>query len=99
MHLVCSSYWIWVPRRFIAGAVYYSEADECLEGTTMTLKYVSGEKVASVNTDNFCDFWFEGLKKGKYTLKIEAKGYVAKRIEAISTEEKDVNLGDIPLSK
>jgi len=42
------------------------------------------------------DFWFEGLDVGKYSLKIEAKGFTPKTIGSISTE-KDVNLGDISL--
>ena len=56
----------------------------------------SGKKLTAT-TDGFGDFWFEGLEVGKYSLKIEAKGFAAKTIDSISTE-KDVNLGDIPLS-
>ena len=55
-------------------------------------------KKLTATTDGFGDFWFEGLEVGKYSLKIEAKGFAAKTIDKISTEE-DANLGDIPLSK
>ena len=50
------------------------------------------------DSDGFGDFWFEGLDEGVYALKIEAKGFAAKSFDKLSTE-KDVNLGDIPLSK
>ena len=55
----------------------------------------SGEKFIGT-TDGFGDFWFEKLKVGTFSLKIEKDGKT-KTIDSISTE-KDVNLGDIPLS-
>jgi len=39
----------------------------------------------------------ENLKAGTFSLKIEADGLPTKTIDPISTE-KEVNLGDIPLS-
>ncbi len=92
------TYYIGIPKRFIAGAVYDPEADECLEGATVTLKDGKGKKVASIKTDNFGDFWFEGLKVGSYVLAIEKAGYLPQKMEAISTE-KDINVGDIALYK
>jgi len=50
----------------------------------------------TAKTDGFGDFWFEGLKVGTFSLKIESDGK-SKTIDSISTE-KDVNMGDIPLS-
>jgi hypothetical protein len=47
-------------------------------------------------TEGFGGLWFKGLEVGKYSLKIEAKGFTTKTIESISIE-KDMNLGDIPL--
>ncbi len=41
------TYYIGIPKRFIAGAVYDPEADECLEGVTVTLKDGKGKKVGS----------------------------------------------------
>jgi hypothetical protein len=65
-------------------------------GATCTLS-ANGKKLTA-KTDGFGDFWFHGLEEATYTLKIEAKGFAAKTIAAISTQ-KDVNLGDIPLAK
>jgi len=80
----------------VAGTVYDPADKEVVIGATCTLS--SNGKKLTATTDGFGDFWFEGLEEGKYSLKIEAKGFAANTIESISTE-KDVNLGDIPLSK
>ena len=82
-----------LPKRFIAGTVYDPGAKEVVIGATCTL---SGDGTGTATTDGFGDFWFEGLKVGTFSLKIEAAGKT-KTIDAISTE-KDVNLGDIALS-
>lgn len=91
-------YYIGIPKKFVAGAVYDPEADECLEGASITLKDAKGKKVATAKTDNFGDFWFEGLKVGKYSLNIEKAGYLPRELKDISTE-KDINVGDLELSK
>jgi tetrathionate reductase subunit B len=82
-----------LPKRFIAGTVYDPTAKEVYIGATCTL---SGDSTGTTTTDGFGDFWFEGLSVGTYSLKIEANGKT-KSYNSISTE-KDVNLGDIPLS-
>jgi tetrathionate reductase subunit B len=89
-------YYIGIPKKFIAGTVYDPKAKEIVKGARCTLTDAKG-KDFTASTDGFGDFWFEGLKEGKYTLKIEAKGFKVKSIGSINTE-KDVNLGDIPLS-
>jgi tetrathionate reductase subunit B len=86
-------YYIGLPKRFIAGTVYDPGAQEVIIGATCTL---SGDGTGTATTDGFGDFWFEGLKVGTFSLKIEAAGKT-KTITPISTE-KDVNLGDIPLT-
>ena len=58
----------------------------------------SDGKKLTATTDGFGDFWFEGLEEGIYSLRIEAKGFAAKKFDDLNTE-KDINLGDIPLSK
>ena len=89
-------YYIGLPRRFVAGAVYDPEEDECIEGATVTLTdSETGEKFTA-KTDSFGDFWLEGLEEGTYCLTIEKKGYYPKEIKPISTE-KDVNAGEIRL--
>jgi len=89
-------YYLNIPRKFIAGTVYDPVQKEVIIGATCTLTK-NGTKLTKT-TDGFGDFWFEGLDEGTYSLKIEAQGFPTKTIEHISTE-KDVNLGDIPLSK
>jgi tetrathionate reductase subunit B len=88
-------YYLNIPRKFIAGTVYDPVQKEVIIGATCTLTK-NGIKLTKT-TDGFGDFWFEGLDEGTYSLKIEAQGFLSKAIEHISTE-KDVNLGDIPLS-
>jgi tetrathionate reductase subunit B len=91
-------YYRGIPQRFIAGAVYDPEADECLEEVMVTLKDSKGEEVASLKTDGFGDFWFEGLKTDTYSLDIAKTGYLPQKMENVSTE-KDINVGDITLYK
>jgi NAD-dependent dihydropyrimidine dehydrogenase PreA subunit len=86
-------YYIGLPKRFIAGTVYDPVAKEVVVGATLTL---SGHATATAKTDGFGDFWFEGLKVGKFSVKIDKDGKT-KTINSISTD-KDVNLGDIPLT-
>ncbi len=88
-------YYLNLPRKFVAGTVYDPKEKEVIIGATCTLTG-SGGKKSTAATDEFGDFWFEGLDVGKYSLEIKSDGKV-KKIDGISTE-KDVNLGDIPLS-
>ncbi len=87
-------YYIGLPKKFIAGTVYDPGKKEIIKNATCTL---SGDNVSYIAvTDTYGDFWFEGLKTGTYSLKINAAGFTAKTIDKIETE-KDINLGDIPL--
>lgn len=86
-------YYIGLPKRFIAGTVYDPGVEEVVIGATCTL---SGDGNGTATTDDFGDFWFEGLQVGTFSLTIEADGKT-KTIADISTE-KDVNLGDIALT-
>jgi tetrathionate reductase subunit B len=86
-------YYIGLPKRFIAGTVYDPGVEEVVIGATCTL---SGDGSGTATTDDFGDFWFEGLQVGTFSLKIEADGK-STTIADISTE-KDVNLGDIALT-
>ena len=87
-------YYMNLPKRFIAGTVYDPVAEEVVIGATCSL---SGDASVTATTDEFGDFWFEGLEVGTYDLKIEAAGFAAKEIAAISTAD-DVNLGDLALA-
>jgi len=88
-------YYLNLPRKFVAGTVYDPKEKEVIIGATCTLTEKGGKKLTAT-TDGFGDFWFEGLDVGMYSLEIKSDGK-SKTIDSISTE-KDVNLGDIPLS-
>jgi hypothetical protein len=82
-----------LPKKFIAGTVYDPVEKEVIVGASVTL--TGGESRYHAETDGFGDFWFEGLKVGRFDLFIESDGK-SREFKEISTE-KDVNLGDIPL--
>ncbi len=92
-------YYLNLPKKWIAGAVYDSEADECTEGATVTAtNRKTGEKV-STTTDNYGDFWLKNLADGTYTVLIEKEGYLTQKLGPIDATQKDQNLGDIVLWK
>ncbi len=70
---------------FIGGsiAVKANGKDECAAGAVVTLYNAAKEKVGECLTDNYGDFKFDNLEEnsGKYTLRIELKGYDAKMVE------------------
>ena len=91
-------YYLNLPKKFVAGTIYDPVRKEIIKGATCTLSDLSNEhEKLTVKTDGFGDFWFEGLEVGTYGLVIEAAGFSTKRVDSINTE-KDMNLGDIPLS-
>ena len=90
-------YYLNVPKKFIAGTVYDPVKKEIIKGAICTLTAKDSQKTFTAHTDGFGDFWFEGLGIGDYDLKIETAGFATKAISNISTE-KDINLGDIPLT-
>jgi tetrathionate reductase subunit B len=91
-------YYIGIPKRFVAGAVYDPEEDECTEGASVTLTDAKSGETLTAETDRFGDFWFENVEVGQYSVVIEKEGYYSKSIDSISTV-KDVNLGDIQVYK
>jgi nitrate reductase beta subunit len=83
---------------FVAGEIYDSKKDECLEGATVTLIDEQGKTVSTLKTDVFGDFWFERCIPGKYSVKVEISGYPSKTIADIDATEKDINIGSIDLA-
>ena len=83
-------------KYFIAGEVLDPEADECLEGATVTLTNLENKKASLLQTDFFGDFWFERQEPGQYSLTVEKAGYVAKTVDVIDASA-DVNVGEIEL--
>ena len=83
-----------LPKKFIAGTVFTSSDMEVAIGATCTL---TGEgDTFTKTTDDWGDFWFDGLQVGTYSLTIESGG-MTNTISDISTQ-KDVGLEDIALS-
>ncbi|MBN2059186.1 MAG: 4Fe-4S dicluster domain-containing protein [Deltaproteobacteria bacterium] len=91
-------YYLNVPGKFIAGTVYDPVEKEVVIGAKCTLTGPKAGKKATATTDDFGDFWFEGLADGMYSLKIEARGFAAKSFDKLSADT-DLNLGDIPLAR
>jgi hypothetical protein len=92
-------YYLNLPRKWIAGAVYDPEADECVEGATVTAESrETGDSVSAV-TDNYGDFWLKGLSDGTYVLRFEKAGYLTKKLGPIDATAADQNVGDVELWK
>jgi tetrathionate reductase subunit B len=92
-------YYLNLPRKWIAGAIFDSEAGECTEGATVTATNQGTGETWSVVTDNYGDFWLKNLPDGTYTLLIEKEGYLKKKLGPIHATATDQNLGDITLQK
>jgi Fe-S-cluster-containing dehydrogenase component len=89
-------YYLNVPKKFIAGTVYDPVEEEVIIGAACTLTEAGSDRKYKVTTDNYGDFWFEGLPDGRFSLEIKAGGKV-KVFDSLDTAGADINLGDIPL--
>ncbi len=83
-------------KPFLAGSIYSNLNDDCVDGAIVTLKNEATGQVLDTTTNNYGDFAFEGLDKGKYTLRVELSGYNALLMENIAVD-KDIYLGDVML--
>ena len=92
-------YYLNLPKKWIAGAVYDSEADECTAGASVTATNTATGAKVSTQTDHYGDFWLKNLEDGSYTILIEKKGYLTQKLGPIDATQKDQNLGDIVLWK
>src|SRR4030042_920519 len=68
-------YYLNIPKKFIAGAIYDPEEDECIEGAPCPLTNTKSRKKLTTTADNFGDFWFEKLDDGIYNLTIKKDDY------------------------
>jgi tetrathionate reductase subunit B len=89
-------YYLNLPGRFIAGCVYDPKEKEVIIGATCTLTEGGTGKAFTTETDDFGDFWFEGLSEGDYSLEIRTEGKM-KSFADLDTRGRDLNLGDVPL--
>ena len=92
-------YFIGLPKRFIAGALYDKEADECSENVKVTATNVDTGETLTTETDSYGDFWFRGLENGKYNLLFEKGGYLTQKFGPVDVTEKDINIGDVAIWK
>ena len=92
-------YYLNLPKKWIAGAVYDAEADVCTKGAKITAKNLETGQTAQAETDHYGDFWLRDLPDGAYSLLIEKPGYLTQKLGPIDITEKDQNLGDIVLWK
>lgn len=91
-------YYLNMPKKFVGGTLYDPIEDEVVIGATCTLQSAGGGEALTTKTDDFGDFWFHGLTDDTYKLVVDADGFQPLTVDSISTE-KDVNLGDMALSK
>jgi tetrathionate reductase subunit B len=85
-----------IPGEFIAGTVFDPDTREVVKGATCTLTDTASSETFIASTDGFGDFWFENMKAGSFSLRIEGDGKT-KTIEHIDSRN-SVNLGSIPLT-
>ena len=90
-------YYIGLPKKFIAGAVYDPDADQCAEGAIVTVTNLETGVKATTKTDSYGDFWFKELNTGSYSLLVEKKGYRDYFVSPVDATQKDVNVGDIKI--
>lgn len=82
-------YYLNKPKRFIAATVVDIDADEVVEGATVTLQRVSDEGIeTTAKTDEFGDVWLENLEPGVYKLWLSKEGYMD-RYEVFDLTDKD----------
>jgi tetrathionate reductase subunit B len=89
-------YYLNLPKTFLAGTLADPVADECVEGATVTATDLTNGTVHSTITDDFGDFWLEGLTSNRsYEVNIKAPGYLLRQqVVFVGT---DTNMGDIEL--
>jgi tetrathionate reductase subunit B len=92
-------YYLNLPKKWIAGAVYDQEADECTEGATVTATHTETGATFSATTDNYGDFWLKNLPDGTYIVTIHKEGYLAQKLGPVDVTGRDQNLGDVVLWK
>lgn len=90
-------YYIGLPKRLVAGAVFCAETEEPLEGARLKLSNIASNAIKEIKTDNYGDFEFEDLEiDGSFSLSVEKDGYFKEELASIKTAD-DVYLGDISL--
>lgn len=89
-------YYLNYPKRFLAGEVVDTDADEVVIDATIVLENKETGELARTKTDDLGDFWFEQVQPADYNVYFEKPGYLTRMIEA-STKDQDTNVGTIAL--
>lgn len=89
-------YYLNYPKRFLAGEVIDTDADEVVIGATVVLENKQTGELAKTRTDELGDFWFKQIEAADYNVYFEKEGFLSRKIEA-STVAEDVNVGTIAL--
>jgi tetrathionate reductase subunit B len=97
MRTMPSVYYLNLPKFFIGGEVWDPKKNEIIEGAKVTLEVFGGE-VVETTTDDFGDFWFCHLEKGRYIMTIKASGFASVEDYSIDLQASQ-NLGDFPLKR
>jgi Fe-S-cluster-containing dehydrogenase component len=92
-------YYLDLPKKWIAGAVFDPQDDICVEGATVTATNKETGATLTATTDNYGDFWLRNLADGSYTILVEKPGYLAKKMGPVDTTSADQNVGDVELWK
>lgn len=80
--------------RFIAGAVVFSDTDDCAENVDVTLS--GSDFKLTTKTNNYGNFDFDGVMAGEYQLDFAAPGYAPRTIRV--TLDTDTFIPDIDMS-
>jgi Fe-S-cluster-containing dehydrogenase component len=98
-HVKPRVYYIGLPKKFIAGALFDKESDECVEDATVTATDTKTGKKHTTKTDSYGDFWLKNLADGDYTILVEKAGYLSQKLGPFDATAKDLNIGDIAVWK
>ena len=90
-------YYIGLPKTFIGATIFDPVADEVVEGAAVMLRRAGSPAPTTVLTDEFGDFWVDGLEGGVYTVTIAKQGYAKIELSGV-TVDKDLNLGDLAMT-
>jgi len=92
------TYYIGLPKPFVAGTVIDHTTNEVNIGVKVTAIDLFNDEQHAVFTDEFGDFQIKDLKRDhKYAVSVEKDNYEKRTI--VITADKDRNLGDIHLKK
>jgi hypothetical protein len=91
-------YWRDLPMPWIAGIIIDSSTDEVISGAAITSIDLFNDRIITVRSDEFGDFWIRNLDKDrKYSVEIKKEGYID--FHAVVTTDGDQDMGTVCLKK